>query len=187
VLFTNQDINDRKACWESTTLPEFSKRCRRWSGNDSFHSFAKEPQKYPQVASTEEIACFPNHLDKARDWLCIFRDFSVGQTSIEAMKKEMLEKNLKSLFLKGWELRQKRRGIPLDGSPEYVCFHKNGAGSVQWTHAHMFKELPAPDGMDLNGADVYCVGPLKETDISAAAKAAAHDLTSKVMRNQDLV
>jgi hypothetical protein len=173
------------ACWLAKSASVFDRSCLRWVGNSAFRAFAKKPEAH-SVAATPTTACFPNHHD-AGDWLCIFREFDKGKTSVDMMACKDLENNLHQLFKDGWELRKRHPDTVLEatstGRPEHICFHKNGAGSVQWTHAHLFQDLPPPDGMQLNGSDVYCttVGPL-DLGLEQSARVAASRITQKLCR-----
>jgi hypothetical protein len=173
-----------ESCWQAENASVFDRFCLRWVGNAAFRAFAKTPQTH-QVAATAQVACFPNHHDSG-DWLCIFRNFDTGRTSVDSMSCEGLDSNLQQLFNDGWNLRKQHPDAVLEststGRPEHICFHKKGAGSVQWTHAHLFQDLPPPDSMQLNGEDVYCttVGPLDTEGLEQSVRLAASNISRKV-------
>jgi hypothetical protein len=173
-------------CWNATLLQTFfTDNCLEDAGNAAFWRFATSPESAAPgiVAHTPTTSCFVNHQDP-QDWLCIFRDFDIGQTSIDSMFRETLQQNLQILFTDGWQLRGPREGPNDRDNMEHICFHRRGTGSVQWTHAHIFQRLPPPDGMQLVGGwDTYCasVGPLNAIDPSIAASRAAQDIVRQII------
>lgn len=172
-------------CWNVTSLQTFFKEdCLEDAGNAAFWRFASSPESANPgtVAFTPTTSCFVNHQDP-QDWLCIFRDFGIGQTSIDNMSRETLQQNLLVLFTDGWQLRGPREGVHDRNNMEHICFHRKGTGSVQWTHAHIFQQLPPPDGMRLVGGwDTYCtsVGPLSAVDPSLAAARAVQEIVCQM-------
>jgi hypothetical protein len=170
----------RTECWNITSAQTFEQQCLDDAGNAAFWRFATSPESATPgtVAFTPTTTCFLNHRD-SRDWLCIFRDFATGRTSVDDMSRSTLRQNLEVLFTEGWQLRGPQETANARNNAEHICFHKKGTGSVQWTHAHLFQELPPPDGMQLvGGRDTYCVsvGPLNAVAPPLAATLAAQEI-----------
>lgn len=121
------------------------------------------------------IVCFNNSKDES-DRLCIFKDFSVGNTSVDQMAST--SSNAADL--------ESKLGLIIDGAKsdapssslngKMLCFHHGDEASVGWTHMHIFdppSDAKYPDGLDNSNA--YC-----RSYSSTVAADLANDITKRV-------